>query len=69
VRQQVPALLSPGGRVWMNCYHAYGTRGLRGLQAVQGRPRNHKMMLGHYQQTKNLLVSYSPKALGFLSGR
>jgi aldehyde dehydrogenase len=54
------------GRVWTNCYHAYPrTCGLRRLQAVRHRPRNHKMMLDHYQQTKNMLVSYSPKALGF----
>jgi hypothetical protein len=42
-----------------------GLSRLRRLQAVRGQPRNHKMMLDHYQQTKNLLVSYSPKALGF----
>jgi hypothetical protein len=42
-----------------------GARGIRRLQAVRGPPRNHKMMLDRYQQTKNLLVGYSPKALGF----
>jgi hypothetical protein len=42
-----------------------GTRGVRRLQAVRHRAREHKMMLDHYQQTKNMLVSYSPKKLGF----
>ena len=43
-----------------------GARGVRRLQAVAASGReNHKMMLDHYQQTKNMLVSYSPNALGF----
>jgi aldehyde dehydrogenase len=54
------------GRVWTNCYHAYPAHAAFGGYKQSGIGReNHKMMLNHYQQTKNLLVSYSPKALGF----
>ncbi|MCD7098521.1 aldehyde dehydrogenase [Stenotrophomonas sp. MMGLT7] len=54
------------GRVWSNCYHAYPAHAAFGGYKQSGIGReNHKMMLDHYQQTKNLLVSYSPKALGF----
>ena len=54
------------GRVWTNCYHQYPAHAAFGGYKQSGIGReNHKMMLGHYQQTKNLLVSYSPKALGF----
>ncbi|MEI6814669.1 MAG: aldehyde dehydrogenase [bacterium] len=54
------------GRVWTNCYHAYPAHAAFGGYKQSGIGReNHKMMLGHYQQTKNLLVSYSPNALGF----
>ena len=54
------------GRVWTNCYHAYPAHAAFGGYKESGVGReNHKMMLDHYQQTKNLLVSYSPKALGF----
>src|SRR5580698_6412508 len=54
------------GRVWTNCYHAYPAHAAFGGYKQSGVGReNHKMMLDHYQQTKNLLVSYSPKALGF----
>lgn len=54
------------GRVWTNCYHAYPAHAAFGGYKQSGIGREtHKMMLGHYQQTKNLLVSYSPKALGF----
>ncbi len=54
------------GRVWTNCYHAYPAHAAFGGYKQSGIGReNHKMMLDHYQQTKNLLVSYSPKALGF----
>ncbi|ARN81922.1 aldehyde dehydrogenase [Methylocystis bryophila] len=53
------------GRVWTNCYHAYPAHAAFGGYKQSGIGReNHKMMLDHYQQTKNLLVSYSPKALG-----
>ena len=54
------------GRVWTNCYHAYPAHATFGGYKESGIGReNHKMMLDHYQQTKNLLVSYSPNALGF----
>lgn len=54
------------GRVWTNCYHAYPAHAAFGGYKVSGIGREtHKMMLSHYQQTKNLLISYSPNALGF----
>jgi len=54
------------GRVWTNCYHAYPAHAAFGGYKSSGIGREtHLMMLSHYQQTKNLLVSYSPKALGF----
>lgn len=54
------------GRVWTNCYHAYPAHAAFGGYKQSGIGREtHKMMLDHYQQTKNLLVSYSSKALGF----
>jgi aldehyde dehydrogenase len=54
------------GRVWTNCYHAYPAGAAFGGYKSSGIGReNHKMMLDHYQQTKNLLVSYSPNKLGF----
>jgi aldehyde dehydrogenase len=54
------------GRVWTNCYHQYPAHAAFGGYKSSGIGReNHKMMLDHYQQTKNLLVSYSPKAMGF----
>jgi aldehyde dehydrogenase len=54
------------GRVWTNCYHLYPAHAAFGGYKGSGIGReNHGMMLEHYQQTKNLLVSYSPKALGF----
>jgi len=54
------------GRVWTNCYHAYPAHAAFGGYKGSGIGReNHRMMLDHYQQTKNLLVSYSPKKLGF----
>ncbi|MBH5338503.1 aldehyde dehydrogenase family protein [Streptomyces pactum] len=53
------------GRVWTNCYHAYPAHAAFGGYKQSGIGReNHRMMLDHYQQTKNLLVSYSPKKLG-----
>jgi aldehyde dehydrogenase len=53
------------GRVWVNCYHVYPAHAAFGGYKQSGIGReNHKMMLDHYQQTKNLLVSYSDKALG-----
>ncbi|SIS87294.1 aldehyde dehydrogenase [Insolitispirillum peregrinum] len=54
------------GRVWTNCYHLYPAHAAFGGYKQSGIGREtHKMMLDHYQQTKNLLVSYSAKALGF----
>ena len=54
------------GRVWTNCYHAYPAHAAFGGYKESGIGReNHKMMLDHYQQTKNLLVSYSENKLGF----
>jgi len=54
------------GRVWTNCYHAYPAHAAFGGYKQSGIGREtHKMMLDHYQQTKNILVSYSPKKLGF----
>ncbi len=54
------------GRVWTNCYHLYPAHAAFGGYKSSGIGReNHKMMLDHYQQTKNVLVSYSPNKLGF----
>ncbi|MGH6763960.1 MAG: aldehyde dehydrogenase [Phyllobacterium sp.] len=54
------------GRVWTNCYHAYPAHAAFGGYKQSGIGReNHLKMLEHYQQTKNMLVSYSPKKLGF----
>ncbi|MCB6183780.1 aldehyde dehydrogenase family protein [Leeia sp. TBRC 13508] len=54
------------GRVWTNCYHAYPAHAAFGGYKQSGIGREtHKMMLDHYQQTKNLLVSYSESPLGF----
>jgi aldehyde dehydrogenase len=54
------------GRVWTNCYHAYPAHASFGGYKESGIGREtHKVMLDHYQQTKNLLVSYSENKLGF----
>jgi aldehyde dehydrogenase len=54
------------GRVWTNCYHAYPAHAAFGGYKESGIGREtHKAMLDHYQQTKNLLVSYSEQKLGF----
>ncbi len=54
------------GRVWVNCYHAYPAHAAFGGYKQSGIGReNHQMSLSHYQHTKNLLVSYSPRKLGF----
>ncbi len=54
------------GRVWTNCYHLYPAHAAFGGYKQSGVGREtHHMMLNHYQQTKNQLVSYSPNALGF----
>jgi len=53
------------GRVWTNCYHLYPAHAAFGGYKQSGIGReNHKMMMDHYQQTKNLLVSYSEEKLG-----
>lgn len=54
------------GRVWTNCYHTYPAHAAFGGYKQSGIGReNHLMMLGHYQKTKNMLVSYNPNKLGF----
>ena len=54
------------GRVWTNCYHLYPARAAFGGYKNSGVGReNHRMMLDHYSQTKCMLVSYDPSALGF----
>ena len=54
------------GRVWTNCYHQYPAHAAFGGYKKSGIGReNHRMMLDHYQQTKNMLVSYNPNKLGF----
>jgi aldehyde dehydrogenase len=54
------------GRVWTNCFHLYPAGAAFGGYKISGVGReNHQMMLEHYSQTKNLLVSYSTKPLGF----
>jgi aldehyde dehydrogenase len=54
------------GRVWTNCYHLYPAHAAFGGYKHSGIGReNHKMMLDHYQQTKNILVSYDTKPMGF----
>ena len=58
------------GRVWTNCYHPYPAHAAFGGYKQSGIGREtHKMMLDHYQQTKNLLVSYSPEGPGLLLDR
>src|SRR6185436_13278487 len=53
------------GRVWVNCYHQYPAGAAFGGYKISGIGReNHRMMLDHYSETKNLLVSYDPKPLG-----
>jgi aldehyde dehydrogenase len=62
---QVPRAIK-AGRVWVNCYHTYPAHAAFGGYKKSGFGReNHKMMLSHYQQTKNMLISYDKKAMGF----
>lgn len=62
---QVPRAIQ-AGRVWVNCYHAYPAHAPFGGYKKSGFGREtHKMMLNHYRQTKNMLVSYSKNKLGF----
>lgn len=54
------------GRVWVNCYHLYPAHAPFGGYKKSGFGReNHKMMLDHYRQNKNMLISYDKKAMGF----
>ena len=62
---QMPRAIQ-AGRVWVNCYHDYPAGAPFGGYKASGFGReNHKMMLGHYRQTKNMLISYSKQKLGF----
>ncbi|UPK66783.1 aldehyde dehydrogenase family protein [Chitinophaga filiformis] len=62
---QVPRALQ-AGRVWVNCYHAYPAHAPFGGYKKSGFGREtHKMMLNHYRQTKNMLISYGKQKLGF----
>ncbi len=62
---QVPRAIQ-AGRVWVNCYHAYPAHAPFGGYKKSGFGReNHLMMLEHYRQTKNMLISYDKKKLGF----
>jgi aldehyde dehydrogenase len=62
---QVPRAIQ-AGRVWVNCYHAYPAHAPFGGYKKSGFGReNHLMMLDHYRQTKNMLISYSKQKLGF----
>ncbi|MBI1306376.1 MAG: aldehyde dehydrogenase family protein [Bacteroidetes bacterium] len=62
---QVPRAIK-AGRVWVNCYHAYPAHAPFGGYKKSGFGREtHKMMLNHYRQTKNMLISYDKNKLGF----
>lgn len=62
---QVPRAIQ-AGRVWVNNYHAYPAHAPFGGYKKSGFGReNHKMMLDHYRQTKNMLISYNKQKLGF----
>jgi len=62
---QVPRAIQ-AGRVWVNCYHAYPAHAPFGGYKQSGFGREtHKMMLNHYRQTKNMLISLDQNKLGF----
>jgi len=62
---QVPRAIQ-AGRVWVNCYHAYPAHAPFGGYKKSGFGREtHKMMLDHYRNTKNMLISYDKHKLGF----
>ncbi|WP_405572260.1 aldehyde dehydrogenase family protein [Winogradskyella sp. Asnod2-B02-A] len=62
---QIPRAIK-AGRVWVNCYHAYPAHAPFGGYKKSGFGReNHLMMMGHYRQTKNMLISYDKNKLGF----
>ncbi|MBI2784577.1 MAG: aldehyde dehydrogenase [Gammaproteobacteria bacterium] len=54
------------GRVWVNCYHVYPAHASFGGYKKSGIGReNHHMMLDHYRNTKNVLISYAKEKMGF----
>jgi aldehyde dehydrogenase len=62
---QIPRAIK-AGRVWVNCYHNYPAHAPFGGYKKSGFGReNHKMMLDHYRNNKNMLISYDKKAMGF----
>ena len=62
---QIPRAIQ-AGRVWVNCYHAYPAHAPFGGYKKSGFGREtHKMMLAHYRQNKNMLISYDKNKLGF----
>ncbi|WP_204345852.1 aldehyde dehydrogenase family protein [Psychroserpens algicola] len=62
---QIPRAIK-AGRVWVNCYHAYPAHAPFGGYKKSGFGReNHVMMMSHYRQTKNMLISYDKNKLGF----
>jgi aldehyde dehydrogenase len=62
---QIPRAIK-AGRVWVNCYHDYPAHAPFGGYKKSGFGReNHLMMLNHYRQTKNMLISYDKNKLGF----
>ena len=62
---QIPRAIK-AGRVWVNCYHTYPAHAPFGGYKKSGFGREtHKMMLNHYRNTKNMLISYDKKKLGF----
>jgi aldehyde dehydrogenase len=62
---QIPRAIK-AGRVWVNCYHAYPAHAPFGGYKKSGFGReNHLMMMNHYRQTKNMLISYDKNKLGF----
>ncbi len=62
---QVPRAIK-AGRVWVNCYHNYPAHApFDGYKKSDFGRENHKMMLDHYRNNKNMLISYDKKAIGF----
>lgn len=62
---QIPRAIE-AGRVWVNCYHAYPAHAPFGGYKKSGFGREtHQMMMSHYRQTKNMLISYDKNKLGF----
>jgi|AntAceMinimDraft_12_1070368.scaffolds.fasta_scaffold06296_4 aldehyde dehydrogenase len=62
---QIPRAIK-AGRVWVNCFHTYPAHAPFGGYKKSGFGReNHLMMLNHYRQTKNMLISYDKNKVGF----